>query len=281
MLSVFSVVSLLTTNARKNMNPKQKQHPHIGLKVWSTNLQYKDEILRLYREDVFQYVELFVVPGSSDTIPVWKRTLLPIILHAPHSYKGFNPSLPENEEGNIRLLYEVTEFANELKASSVIFHPGINGTIEETIRQYRSFSSRFPTVFKNAMIENMPKTGLEDETCVGYAPQQVARIARETDMEICLDFGHAVAAATAMNVDYKTLISEFLALEPALFHLSDGHAESVYDEHLHLGQGNLDLGWMLRQLPIDFGVSIETVKDSPDNLDDFVADARFCRRLVS
>lgn len=263
------------------MKTKQKQHPRIGLKVWSSNLQYKDEILRLYREDVFQYLELFVVPGSSDTIPVWKTTLLPIILHAPHSYKGFNPSLPENEEANVRLLNEVAEFSDELGTPSVIFHPGINGTIGETIRQYRSFLSRFPTVFRNAMIENMPKTGLENETCVGSTPQEISRIAHEVGMKVCLDFGHAVAAAAAMSVDYKTLISEFLALEPAFFHLSDGHAESVYDEHLHLGQGNLDLGWMLRQLPVGSGVSIETVKDSPDSLDDFVADVRYCRSLLT
>ena len=52
----------------------------IGLKLWSTNTDcYYNEAIRLYNDGVFDYIELYVVPDTLDTLQKWKklRTLAP------------------------------------------------------------------------------------------------------------------------------------------------------------------------------------------------------------
>jgi len=62
-----------------------------------------------------------------------------------------------------------------------------------------------------------------------------------------------------------------------MFHLSDvADMSSPYDAHPHLGTGALDIPRLKRTLfPPDAALSIETVKDSPADLDDFIQDARY------
>ena len=68
-----------------------------------------------------------------------------------------------------------------------------------------------------------------------------------------------------------------------MFHLSDVRdAASEFDSHLHLGTGQLDIARIVREaLPPDARVSIETVKDSPDSLDDFRRDVEYLAKCAS
>jgi deoxyribonuclease IV len=241
----------------------------IGLKLWSTNRHYIRQALDLYNQGRFSYIELFVEPHSEDFLNEWKSLRIPFVLHAPTSYTGLNFSDSRFFETNVSLVSAVAMYSCVLNPNYVIFHPGILGTIEETIRQINSMKRRFPQVFNVGLIENKPKVGLKDERCIGYAPPQIKRLMNDTGMGFCLDFGHAICAAAAERCFWKEYIDSFIELYPQLFHLSDGHVSSVKDEHLHLKEGDFDIPWIVSRIPEDGMVSLETRKDSLKDLNDF------------
>ena len=70
----------------------------IGLKLWSINTDYYyDEAIRLYKDGVFDYIELYVVPNSTDSIVKWKKLNIPFIIHCPHFAHGFNMAKVEKK----------------------------------------------------------------------------------------------------------------------------------------------------------------------------------------
>lgn len=71
----------------------------IGLKLWSRNTDYYyDEAIRLYNDGVYDYIELYVVPNTTDTIEKWKKLDIPFIVHCPHFAHGFNLAKIENKD---------------------------------------------------------------------------------------------------------------------------------------------------------------------------------------
>jgi len=92
------------------------------------------------------------------------------------------------------------------------------------------------------LIENMPKVGLGGEAMIGYSPAQIEELIGDSDMGLCLDFGHAVKAAMSLGGDYKIFIKKILDLfTPYVSHLSDGVLNSERDHHLNIGDGEYDL----------------------------------------
>lgn len=253
----------------------------IGLKLWSTNAQYVKPARELFERKIFDYVELFTVPGSSASIAVWEKQPWPYVLHAPHSHTGLNPSIAKLLDSNLKLMGEVAQFARALNPLQVIFHPGVDGSATETIAQFQHYRAQEPDLFDKVLVENKPVQGLNNETCVGALPKELETIARESGMGICLDFGHACAAAVSTNTSEEDIIAQFLALSPVMFHISDGHRGNVLDEHLHLGAGDHDLEWMVNQVPENGLVTIETVKDSKETLDDFENDVHRLPDLIT
>ena len=46
----------------------------LGLKLWSINTGfYYEEAKKLYAQGIFDYIELYVVPDTLDTLPKWKN----------------------------------------------------------------------------------------------------------------------------------------------------------------------------------------------------------------
>ena len=82
-----------------------------------------------------------------------------------------------------------------------------------------------------------------------------------------------MASANAHKADWRNYFKSFLALKPKMFHLSDLQADSDIDQHLHFGDGALPIVEIVSQLPPGAAISIETKRDSSNNLDDFVRDA--------
>ena len=105
----------------------------IGLKLWSCNTDfYYDEAIRLYKEDIYDYIELYVVPGTLNTLEKWKKLKIPFIIHNAHFAQGFNLAKSEKEESNRKIYDQTKQFADELNAKYIIFHGGIEGNIKET-----------------------------------------------------------------------------------------------------------------------------------------------------
>lgn len=243
----------------------------IGLKLWSTNKNYVAEAARLFDAGVYQYIELFAVPGSlKDTLSFWKDVKIPFIIHAPHFMTGLNFADESKFDSNMKLASEAFKYADALCADKIIFHPGANGDINETIRQINFLND------SRIFVENKPCLGIDHKTiCVGCTPEEIELILSECGVKFCFDFGHAVYAANYFKKEKLKFISDFFALNSELFHITDGDWNGVFDEHLHLGQGSFEFKKIMKYYPSDAQVSIESRHDCADNLNDFKQDVNF------
>lgn len=252
----------------------------IGLKLWSTDSILIKPALKLYQKSIYNYVELYVVPGSEeDYLNKWSGREFPFLLHAPHSYSGLNFSKREGETRNQRILKEVESYRLALNPKYVIFHPGIQGSHNETIRQINNLKKKFPDIFNSALIENKPKIGLKGEICLGASPEETERIIGETGLGLCLDIGHAICFAAWAQIRWEEVINQFMELEPKVYHLSDGNISSHTDSHLHYGDGDFELSKIIKLIPFNVYVSVETDKDPKLNLKDFERDISYLKNL--
>lgn len=252
-----------------------------GLKLWSRNIGYIPLIEDLARGGYCDFVEVYVHwQTSSEHLSRWQELRVPIRLHAPHTHGGFNPSVKEGMEQKQEILKRVDAYRQALNPGSIVFHPGINGHINETIEQFKSYQKQFPALFKSALMENKPKVGLEGEMCCGASPQEIDTVLKATGFGFCLDFGHAICYAAWAKLPWAKVLDAFMRLSPSLFHLSDADAASVIDDHRHFGEGNYDLRAIMRRIPDGSFVTIETKHDHPDHLDDFKRDVDHLKRLL-
>lgn len=241
-----------------------------GLKLGSVNKSYTRDILSLYEEGLYGYIELFAIPGSfADTIQYWRQFTIPIIIHAPHSAAGLNLSDAASREKNRALIEDAFRFADELDARYVIFHSGVNGTPEEAVRQLRPYADR------RCLIENKPLRGLNGERCVGTTIEELHFLLDGLDASFCLDFGHAVCSANSQKLKPLDFIRDLMNLQPVLFHLTDGDYASELDSHLHYGEGSFPLSEIFTLIPEDAMVTNEAKHDSPESLEDFRKDCLY------
>jgi len=244
-----------------------------GLKLGSKNINYTKDIISFFKTGYFHYIELYAIPKSfNDTIKYWKQFSIPIIIHAPHSFDGINLSSYNEREENKKKLQETFNFADALKSEHIIFHAGINGSIDETITQLHPF------VDSRCLIENVPIKGLNNEKCLGATLNEINYILNELQIEFCLDFGHAICAANTLKKYSFDFIRELLELNPKIYHLTDGNYTSEYDSHSHYGKGTFPLKKLLEMIPPGAKITNEAKHSSEFNLNDFKKDAYYIKR---
>jgi len=253
----------------------------IGLKVYCTNDAYVVPAQKLYADGVIDFIEVFLVPGQmKQKIGQWIQLGVPLSLHAPHSVAGLNPSLASDFAKNQQVIGEVVAVRNLCEPLYVVFHPGVDGDFDESIRQFSWMMNSFPEMQNISLVENKPAKGLYGMNCLGTTPAEIRKMQGVTGIGFLLDFGHASCAAATYGDDYQQTISRFLELGPRAFHLSDGHIRSEDDEHLHIGHGDYNLAWFAKQIGDTGMVALESMKDSPDNLDDFVGDVNSFKKIL-
>jgi endonuclease IV len=257
-----------------------KKHFSIGLKLWSTNENYIQEAKRLFSEGVCQYIELYVVPDSFDKYSsLWldlkNKLNIPFVIHAPHYGHGMNLAVKEKELSNAPMIAETKRFADALGVEIIIYHPGIQGDIHETVRQFQNMNDR------RVVVENKPYIPvIGDAVCNGYSPEDINLVMEQADVGFCLDIGHAICAANSLNEPPLEYLKRFIALAPTMYHLTDGHYEESTDSHMHFDQGTFPLQDIIRLFPSKCMVTNEAIKDSTDNLNDFVEDIERLRQYV-
>ncbi len=250
-----------------------------GLKLWSINTDYYyDEAIRIYNEGVFDYIELYVVPETINTLQKWKKLKIPFLIHCPHFAHGFNLAKKEKQESNRKIFEEVQQYADTLNAEYIVIHGGIDGDIRETAVQLALFNE------PRALIENKPYVALPNrmkgEFCRGYNIAEIKAVQEISGCGFCLDFGHAICAANSLKQEPYSYIEQFLKLNPQMYHLTDiEDMTSVYDSHPHLGTGELDIKRILKMIPDNKYITVETVKNSKENLNDFVDDTIYLEGL--
>lgn len=246
----------------------------LGLKLHSTNIDLIPEAIGLWERNVFQYIELYVIPGSYDaTHEKWKDCRIPFVLHAAHSYDGINLASRIQWQENRDRFCEVHHFADLLNVHDIIIHGGMNGSIEELIEQARQLGD------SRLLLENKPQIAIRGEICVGSSPEEV-RTALEAGVlnGFVLDFGHAECAAVSMKIDPLEMVKEFIVLRPKFYHLSDGLSQSERDTHLNFGRGDRQLADFVRLIHPGAHVTIETPRDS-NGLKDFLSDCDYLKSL--
>lgn len=250
-----------------------------GLKLWSVNTgAYYDEAARLYRDGIYDYIELYVVPDTLETLPKWKVLQIPFIIHNAHFAQGFNLAKADKKQRNLEIYRQTKQFADELAAKYIIFHGGIDGDIRETAAQLAAFNE------PRALIENKPYVALPNKMggnfCRGYNVGEIKRVMDEAGCGFCLDFGHAICAANSQKLDVYAYCKDFLSLRPAMYHLTDlDDITSPYDSHLHLGTGQLDFTQIIGLINDNTYVTFETDKNSKENLNDFVQDMKWLKNF--
>ena len=243
----------------------------LGLKLWSVNTDaYLREAVKLYAQNVFDYIEIYFVPGSESTAVEWKATGIPCIVHAPHSRHGVNLAAADREAYNRETFAAVLKFADMLSAPDIIVHGGVLGSIAEIVRQLKLVDDT------RILIENKPCLPIDHSNIklAGSTPEEIAEIIAGAGCGFCLDIGHMVASANAHAVDWHDYFKAFLALKPKMFHLSDIQVDSDIDQHLHFGVGTLPIGEVLSRLPAGAVISIETARDCNDGLFCFERDVK-------
>lgn len=250
----------------------------IGLKLWSINTDYYyDEAIRLYNDGIFNYIELYIVPDTTDTIGKWKNLNIPFIIHCPHFAHGFNLAKKEKKESNKKIFEQVQRFADELNAEYIVVHGGIDGNIEETARQFAALND------SRALIENKPYIALPNRMggnfCRGYNIDEIKLVKETAKCGFCLDFGHAICAANSLGVNVYEYCKKFLQFGPNMYHLTDlNDITSPYDSHLHLGTGELDFNQIFDMIPSESYITFETVKNSKEDLNDFIEDMEWLKK---
>jgi deoxyribonuclease-4 len=244
-----------------------------GLKLWSINTDLIDQAIQLIDEKIFDYIELFVVPDTQITPFV---TDIPYIIHIPHHKFGMNIGDTTCKEYNMQKINESISWADELNASSLILHAG-HGSMESAKNLLSKVNDN------RLLIENMPKVGLGGEAMIGYSPEQIEELLGDSDMGLCLDFGHAVKAAVSLGMDYKEYVQGFTGFEPRVFHVSDGWLCEEKDEHLGIGEGEYDFGFFYDCIYINKiikYVTLETPRTLLNLLDEDLKNLNELRRII-
>lgn len=249
---------------------------NLGLKLWSINTDnYLEQAKKLYQDGWYDYIELYVVPETIDTINKWKELKIPFTLHAPHFVHGVNLADKEKASYNLRVFDEVEKFRIELEAQYVVVHSGMDGNINETIRQLKLIKP------KNMLIENKPLIPplKENSICRGAYIEEIKEVIDEIGCGFCLDIGHAMCTANSLKIDPCEYLNKFQKLNPYCYHLSDNFVDSEKDGHMHLGKGNYDFARIFDIIDTNKNIAIETNKISKIDLEDFIEDVKWLRNL--
>jgi deoxyribonuclease IV len=246
----------------------------IGLKLASFNDYYIKEAVKLYQESLYDYIELYVKPNTyKDFILKWSNLNIPFIIHAPHFGDGVNLSNRNLFDFNIQMINESIKFADTLNAEYIICHPGVNGSIDETIHQLMTVKD------KRIIVENKPQKGMNNEICIGHSPYEIKEIVTKTEIGFCLDIGHAICSANSKNMNPLDFIKEFINLNPVMYHLTDGDFKSEKDSHEHYTEGSYPLKQILLLIPDHIKITNEAKKESDKNLNCFRKDVIILQEL--
>ncbi len=241
----------------------------LGLKLWSINTDfYYEEAKKLYKEGLFDYIELYVIPNSLETVKKWKKLNIPIALHAPHHVHGINLAVESCFSYNRETFDEVEVFSSELEALYTVVHLGNSGHVDESIRQLERINPG------KLLIENKPYVSPLDSNklCQGATVEEIRYALAALKCGFCLDVGHAICTANYLGLLPYKYVEEFIEFKPLVCHLSDNDVKSHVDAHYNIGKGTYDFSKIAIITKATPYILLETKKNGKENLNDFMED---------
>lgn len=249
-----------------------KQEKHVvkyGIKLWTKNHDLYKEAVRLIKSGKADYVELTFFPGETKNIELLRE--VPVVIHSLTYTQGVCYS-DSNFEKNFRVMDETLKIADYLNVDKIIVHPDV-GSKAHFIKFLKKYND------KRIVIENMPKKSLIGKPCLGFSPEQISEFKSTGPFGFCLDLGHAIKASLSENRDYKTYISSFLKLNPAIMHLCDGNLNVEEDEHLNLGEGGYDLEFIKKAISKNPNTQLTLEVPKINGLENDIRNIDFFKRI--
>lgn len=255
---------------------------HLGLKLFSNQLnRYREETIKLLEKNKFSYIELFVFPDSDEDLTGWKNFKeefsLNFTLHAPHFSNGVNLADKDFEKRNIEVYDTVKRYKKELDAKYIIVHGGMNGSLDEVVRQLDLID------IPDMRIENKPPVSPRnpDNKCRGAIFEEIKFIIDRHPCKFCLDVGHAFCTSVNLNIDRFDYLKKFNSLNPDCYHLSDGEFNNRIDKHFHIGKGDYDWKKIFQIIDVTKNMTLETVtKKGIESLELFSEDVDAVNNLL-
>jgi deoxyribonuclease-4 len=241
------------------MNPR-------GLKMWgeTADARHISEAKTLIDYGVFDYIE--VTPTADASVDLFDIGV-PVIIHATSERWGTNLGDRSKREFTMRMTQMSFEWADILRSKYVIMHPGygeMNSTLEFLDMIYD----------KRILVENMPMISIKGDKMLGYSVEDMKTLTGKR-FGFCMDIGHAIKAAMSLKKNPHWFAGTMrLVMEPKMYHLSDGSNDSIYDDHLSLGDGGFDLKFIKEMISRDpeCPITFETPR-LPDSLREDVRNA--------
>jgi endonuclease IV len=238
---------------------------------------FTDQILKIVKDGIYDFVQLIVLSDSYDgTNAIIREKMQDIrtVIHAP--FYDIDTGNRDLLESNLHKLKNAQKFADLLHSDIIILHPGIGDGEEylrETIRQFQMTNDA------RIAVENLPYNP-HGRVLHGSSPEEIKRIVDETHCKFCFDFAHGICAANSLSRNIYDDFAKYNALNPELYHLSDGDFSETVDHHLHLGSGNYDIVKILKEFtPEDAMIVLETKHENAITADLWIKDMRYIREL--
>ncbi len=234
----------------------------IGIKIYPNNPDKGEYLKRI--ADVTDFIEVMAVRDAD--FGFMEDYDIPYVIHNEHFRFGVNLSDSGMLERNLVSVRFSQELADRFNARFIIVHPGLNDNDKCSIENVIKFLNMVND--ERILIENLPYWATTGSHCFGRSFDELERIIKACGCGLCLDFGHASLCAYGFKREHVEFVKDLFKLNPVYFHISDGHAENDKDEHMHLGEGNLDLASFKRMIPDSAMVAIETRPELEKQMND-------------
>jgi len=237
----------------------------VGVKIYISDYKLIPHYLK-YAD----FIEVLIEPEKDFT--VLRQYETDYVIHVAHGRFGFNPS-DKNAWGlSKRILDYSKQAADLLSAPKMIVHPGYYENEFSTEKNILDFIKE--NYDPRIILENLPKN-TKYKPFFFSTPEEVKRISEKLEMDICLDFAHAICAAATLKVDYLDFILQLNELNPKHYHICDGFIISETDSHLPFSKGDYPLDKFKSMIPDNGEVTIET---RPNDIESVLKEIAFLRR---
>lgn len=251
-----------------------------GLKIWSNNAPFFDEVVLRYKKDEFDFAEVYSNGMvEHDYIALKKIKKIPVLgVHIGHLDKqGFhNFFLTEEQIKPWRRTKALADFFN---APRIIVHPAVEHTIETFWENLEKLNDG------RIIIESMPMLSPFDSKLRKFGGSLADLREIHKQKQICLDVSKFIKACIYYDVDYKKSIAEALRdLQPDYFHISGCRIDNPIDQHDNLYDATFDIVWVHNILE-DYAKSkdIYLVFETPklgENLDNDIKNMEYFKNKI-
>lgn len=212
-------------------------------------------------KDQIDFIELLVIHDFNETDEVVKRLIdigLPVQIHIANSNHGINLANRKKHETNRLAMEKAIHVADMLGSEVIVVHPNDSNDDEIDVGYFLDFIKGFDDA--RIHIENLRFTPHSISSTI----DDLAYLIENTGYSFCFDFEHCIVSyfAHVQETDYISFCRDYITkLKPKYFHISDGRLGNIKDIHLRIGKGEFDIKSMVRLIPENSSIVIETPHD--------------------